>query len=107
MKGLGFVFLMILSAGADWGGFYYLRPSPPVVRTFLFSQHEPEKPTVACSPKVQVPKGRKPPAGQRPCECLTSQEGDQGQGCKERIRETETAVCKSYCWKEMCACCVS
>lgn len=38
------------------------------------------------------------------CDCLNQ---DKAEGCREGKREVETSVCKAYCHKAKCGCCMS
>jgi hypothetical protein len=57
-------------------------------------QHE--QPTEYCTPNAKQAEHR--------CMCLMQ---DHGAGCKDGKRDTEMTMCSSYCWKEMCHCCLS
>lgn len=68
-----------------------------VPTAFLWSQtHPQEPPAEVCFTNHRNPEHR--------CDCVKQ---DEGAGCKDGKRDVEMATCKSFCWKDKCACCAT
>ena len=64
-------------------------------------EHPREKPADHCFPVKKDPKTGKV---EKSCLCM---QNDGHKGCKNGKRDVEMTNCGSYCWKDMCACCMS
>ena len=84
------------------GGLYpaiHGRVEPLVIKPQ--QEHPKEKPADHCFPTKKNPKTGKM---EKSCECMQN-EGHKG--CKAGKRDVEMQNCNSWCYKEMCGCCLS